>query len=62
VKQETVHCTVNLPVEANKTIEFEVLRTGIPKAIFLRCLIMKWVDKQRYYPGDEELKQRNERS
>ncbi len=43
MKQETVHCTVNLPVEANEIIEKEVQRTGIQKAVFLRCLILKWV-------------------
>jgi len=45
--KETVHCTVNLPVDANKIIESEAQRTGIQKAIFLRCLILKWVEKKK---------------
>ncbi len=50
---KTVHCTINLPVEANDMIETEVHRTGIQKAIFLRCLILKWVDKHRHCPSDD---------
>jgi len=48
--KETVHCTVNLPVEANEVIEREAQRTGIQKAIFLRCLILKWVERKRNVP------------
>lgn len=53
---KTVHCTVNLPVEANDFIESEVQRTGIQKAIFLRCLILKWVDTKT---GEPEVKKKD---
>ena len=54
---KTVHCTINLPVEANELIEKEVQRTGIQKAIFLRCLILKWVDTKTKTPVVEETSQ-----
>lgn len=51
---KTVHCTVNLPEETNKIVEMEVQRTGIQKAIFLRCLIMRWADTKGNNPQREE--------
>lgn len=52
--EETVRCDVNLPVEANEFIEIETLRTGIQKAVFLRCIILKWVDKKTKPPVVEK--------
>ena len=52
--EETVRCDINLPVEANKIIERETQRTGIQKAVFLRCIVLNWVNKMTKTPVVEE--------
>ena len=52
--EETVRCDVNLPIDANEFIDRETQRTGIQKAVFLRCIILKWfAAKTKDLSGEE---------
>lgn len=43
--EETVKCDLRLPTDANEIIENEMRRTGIPKAVLLRSVILHWIEQ-----------------
>lgn len=43
---ETVRCDVRLPRHAIEVVDREAKRTGIQRAVFLRSVILKWIEKE----------------
>ena len=48
--KETVRCDIRLPRYAIDVIDGEAKRTGIQRAVFLRSVILEWLEKE-HNPG-----------
>ena len=52
---ETVRCDVRLPRHAIEVVDREAKRTGIQRAVFLRSVILQWIEKEHNPATDTEL-------
>lgn len=48
--KETVRCDVRLPRNAIEVVDREAKRTGIQRAVFLRSVILRWIEKEQGLP------------
>ena len=44
--KKTVRCDVRLPDYAIEVVDREAKRTGIQRAVFLRSVILQWIEKE----------------